>query len=239
MIALTNIKTWIAGGLAAAVLAVGGCTAATVVSTSASTSTSTGTAAAATVALTADHDASSDHTWDTSSEVAIDLSNPTATDGVTVQDGVITITAAGAYRFSGTLADGQVVVDTEDSGNVHLILDDASITNSDGSALVIDKADLALVVLADGTTNTLVDGSTYAATGDDDPNAALWSDPDLTILGDGTLNVTGNYNDGISSTDGLVILAGTINVTAKDDGIRGKDYLVVKGGTIASTSTER
>ena len=56
MNALTNMKTWIAGGLAAAVLAVGGCTAATVAGTTTTTSTSTGTSTSATLALTADHD---------------------------------------------------------------------------------------------------------------------------------------------------------------------------------------
>lgn len=236
MNALTNVKTWIAGGLAAVVLAVGGCTAATVAGTTTSTSTSTSASTSTTLALTADHDNDSDHTWDTSTEVTIDLSNPTTTDGVTVKDGVITITKAGAYRLSGTLADGQVVVDTEDSGSVHLILDNASITNNDGSAIVIDKAELALIVLADGTSNTVTDGSSYAATGDDDPNAAIWSDPDLTILGAGSLTVNANYNDGITSKDGLVIVSGTITVNAKDDGIRGKDYLVIKDGTIKVTS---
>ena len=48
------------------------------------------------------HYSAKDVTWDSSSEVTIDLSNPTATDGVTVSDGVITITKAGNYRLSGT-----------------------------------------------------------------------------------------------------------------------------------------
>lgn len=232
---LTNLKTWLAGGVAAALIGLAGC-AGVATTTTTTTTSSTSTATAATLALTADHDAEADHSWDTSKEVTIDLSSPKATDGVTVADGVITITAAGAYRLTGTLADGQVVVDTSDSGNVYLILDNASITNGDGSALAITNADLALVVLADGTTNSLTDGTSYAATGDDDPNAALYSTSDLTILGNGTLKVTSNYNDGITSKDGLVIVSGTITVTAKDDGIRGKDYLVIKDGTVEVTS---
>ncbi|MFT3970042.1 MAG: carbohydrate-binding domain-containing protein [Micropruina sp.] len=231
---LTNLKTWLAGGVAAAVIGLAGCAGMAAATTTTTTSTSTTTTAA--LALTANHDNEADHSWDTATEVAIDLSSPKATDGVTVSDGVITITAAGAYRLTGTLADGQVVVDTSDSGTVHLILDNASITNSDGSALAIMDADLAVVVLADGTTNSLTDGASYAATGDDDPNAALYSTSDLTILGNGTLDVTGNYNDGITSKDGLVIVSGTLNVTAKDDGIRGKDYLVIENGTIEVTS---
>ena len=48
--------------------------------------------------------------------------------------------------------------------------------------------------------------------------------------------MNGNYNDGITSKDGLVITDGTISVTAADDGIRGKDYLVVGGGTYDVTA---
>ena len=54
----------------------------------------------------------------------------------------------------------------------------------------------------------------------------------LSIYGDGTLTVKGNYNDGITSKDGLIISSGNISVSSADDGIRGKDYLVIKSGTI-------
>ena len=43
------------------------------------------------------HYSEQDLSWDTSSETAIDLSNPIATDGVTVEDGTLTITKAGTY----------------------------------------------------------------------------------------------------------------------------------------------
>ncbi|MBK8460491.1 MAG: carbohydrate-binding domain-containing protein [Micropruina sp.] len=238
---MNKFKLWIAAGLATIALGVTGCTvgtgvAATTGTTTTSTTTSTGSTAATT--LTADHDSTADHTWDASAEVAIDLSNPAATSGVTVSNGVITITQAGAYRLSGTLADGQVVVDTADSANVYLILDDASITNADGSALAILNAELALVVLPDGTTSTLTDGAGYAATGDDDPDAALYSASDLTILGGGALTVNGKFNDAINSRDGIVIVDGTITVNAVDDGIRGQDYVVVKDGTVNVTATD-
>ena len=39
----------------------------------------------------------------------------------------------------------------------------------------------------------------------------------------GGLTVSGNFNDGIASKDGLIIAGGVIQVTAVDDGIRGKD----------------
>ena len=165
-------------------------------------------------------------------EVAIDLDAPVAADGVTVDGSTITITAAGTYRLSGTLADGSVVVSTTDDGGVHLILDDASIGSSTTSPLQVLDADQ-VVVRLEGE-NVLTDTTAYADT--DEASAALFSSADLTITGDGSLTVDGNANDGIAAKDGLVIAGGTITVDAVDDGIRGKDYLVVTDGTLDITA---
>src|SRR6185369_5968343 len=117
-------------------------------------------------------------------------------------------------RISGTLTDGQVVVDTDDDGTVTLILDGADITSSTSAALFISDAKDATVVLADGSTNSLTDATTYVYpdADTDEPNAALFSTADLTISGGGALTVTGNADDGITSKDGLVIESGTITV---------------------------
>ena len=235
-------------------LALAGCSAGTTsVSSSSSissssSSTTSGSATATAVATTAGttvasvisydtHYDANDLTWDSSTEVTIDLSNPTATDGVTVDNGVITITAAGNYRLTGTLADGQVVVAAGEEDVVRLILDNASITNKDGAAIDAESANETIIYTEAGTTNTITDGSTYAATGTEDPDAALYARTDLTLAGEGTLKVTGNYGDGIASGDGLTIAGGTIDVTATDDGIKGKDYVDVLGGTINVTAT--
>ena len=229
-------------------LALAGCSAGTTASSSTSTTTSSSSAAATAVATASGttvasvisydtHYDADDLTWDASTEVTIDLSSPTATDGVTVENGVITITAAGNYRLTGTLADGQVVVAAGDEDVVRLILDNASITNSDGAAIDAESANETIIYTEAGTTNTVADGSTYAATGTEDPDAALYARTDLTLAGEGTLNVTGNYGDGIASGDGLTIAGGTVKVTAADDGIKGKDYVDILGGTIDVTAT--
>lgn len=184
------------------------------------------------------HFSQDDLSWDDSSVKTIDLSNPEATDGVTVKDGVITITAAGNYKLTGTLKDGQVVVAAGDQDMVRLILDNASITNSDGAAIDVQSADEVLLYSNSGTTNTVSDGSSYSATGDDDPNAAIYSKADLTIAGEGTLKVTGNYNDGVVSKDGLVIASGTLEVTVKNNGIKGKDYVDILDGNITVEASE-
>lgn len=191
------------------------------------------------VAITDNQDShfdSGDLEYDESTVVGIALDGASATgasDSVNVDGSTVTITAGGTYSLSGTLTDGEIIVDAADD-DVTLILEGVDITNDDGAAIAIMSADDAVVLLADGSTNQLTDGGIYvfADADTDEPNAALFSTADLTIAGDGELVVTGNYNDGIASKDGLAIEAGTISVIAADDGIRGKDYVIVDGGNI-------
>ncbi len=196
---------------------------------SANADTSEATAVASDADKTGAYDASAATTI-TASGGSAEVSGADA-GNVTVDGGTVTITGSGTYVVSGTL-DGQVVVNA-DKADVRLVLAGASITNTGGPAIDIQDAGSAVMVLAEGTTNTLADGSAYADTSEDAATAALFSSDTLTITGTGSLNVTGSYNDGISSKNGLVITGEpTITVDAVDDGVRGKDYLLVSSGSL-------
>lgn len=151
---------------------------------------------------------------------------------ITLGDEDVTITEPGTYILTGTLSNGQVLVDSSAEGKVRIVLSNANITNADGAAIDVRAADEVVVVLAEGTDNALTDGTGYDTSATDAADAALFSIADLTIGGTGSLTVTGNTGDGIASKDGLVVLGGTITVKAADDAIRGKDYLVVQDGTL-------
>ncbi len=184
-----------------------------------------------------DHEDSADYVWDSTSVVNITLNGNSITvnaSGVaTVDGGKITITSAGTYRISGSLTDGQITVDTDDEETIRLILNGVNIRCSTSSPIYILSAKKAIIILEENTANYVADSASYVLeAGEDEPNAAIFSKSDLTIFGSGSLNVNGNYNDGIASKDGLIIKSGTITVNAVDDGIRGKDYLVVKGGAV-------
>lgn len=154
--------------------------------------------------------------------------------GVQVNGSTATITAAGEYALSGTLNDGQIAVDTADAEPVVLVLNGVTLASSTSAPINIINAEEVAITLAAGTENRVSDAASYiypdATT--DEPNAAIFSKADLIINGEGSLVVEGNYNDGIASKDGLVIVSGNVTVTAADDGIRGKDYLLVRGGTV-------
>ncbi|MDO4568309.1 MAG: carbohydrate-binding domain-containing protein [Clostridia bacterium] len=142
-----------------------------------------------------------------------------------------TITEPGAYVLSGTLL-GRIIVDCAYSDPVILVLDGADIRCEGGSAIYVKKADKVVITLAEGSENYVSDSADYTLdTGDEnEPNAAIFSQDDLSINGSGALYVEGNYNNGIVSKDRLVIYGGNISVASVDDGIIGKDSLLIGGG---------
>ncbi|MCC6395644.1 MAG: carbohydrate-binding domain-containing protein [Bacteroidetes bacterium] len=192
-------------------------------------------------ANSADHELPADYVWDAAHVIPIVLNGTSvteSTDSATTDGSTVTITSGGTYILSGSLNDGQVLVNAPDDGTVRVILHGIDIRNSTTSPFAVTKAEKVVLILADNTVNVLTDASSYVFPDpdEDEPNAALFSKADLTICGNGSLTVKGNYNDGIASKDGLIIKSGTITVNAVDDGIRGKDYLIIKDGTVTVTS---
>lgn len=176
--------------------------------------TSTSTATTETLVQTKTSD-TADVDWDALETTEVDLT-----------DEGLNITEAGTYILSGETT-GQVTVNTE--GNVRIILNNATITSSEGAAISIENAEKTVLELADGTTNTVEDAATRS---DEEIDGAIYSSDDMIITGQGTLNVTANFEDGIVGKDDLWIESGTINVTSVDGGIRGKDSLTISGGAL-------
>ena len=199
--------------------------------------TSTSNAAAGQTLDAQTHYTNEDLTWDSSGEKTIDLANPTATDGVSVENGTITITSGGTYRLTGEYS-GQVKIEAAKTDTVRLVLDNAKITNSTGAAINVVSAAEAIIYTAAGTTNTVADEANYTATGDDDPDAAIYSTANLTLTGEGSLSVEGAYEEGIHTTGGLVIASGTLEVNAANTGIKGKDYVDITGGIVNVTAAQ-
>ncbi|MEQ9442134.1 MAG: carbohydrate-binding domain-containing protein [Cyclobacteriaceae bacterium] len=197
------------------------------------------TIAEATAENGGDHDNAADYSWDSSDATQIVLNGNSISvegSGASVNGSVVTITASGNYHISGSLADGQVIVDTEDENIVRLILDGVDISSASSAPIYVASAEKTMIVLADNTENYVTDSDSYVFEDpeEDEPDAAIFSKDDLTIFGNGALTVNGNYNEAIKSKDGLIIASGTIMVNSVDDGIQGKDYLIVKNGNITA-----
>jgi hypothetical protein len=189
-----------------------------------------------------DHEKDDDYTWDPDQSVGITLNRNSATvtgNGATAEGNIVTISAAGTYDVSGSLTDGRIVVQADADELVRLVLNGVEINCSTSAPITIKSAKKVILIVPDGTENTLTDGASYVYdnSAEEEPNAAVFSKADLSVTGGGSLTVNGRFNDGISSKDGLILRNCNLTVTAADDGIRGKDYLVIRGGTITVTAS--
>ncbi|WP_305303160.1 carbohydrate-binding domain-containing protein [Romboutsia ilealis] len=158
--------------------------------------------------------------------------------GAEVSNNKVTITKAGTYSVSGKIEDGQILVDAGAEDKVYLILNGADIKCSNSAPIYVKNAKKAIISLAGGTENNITDGETYMFEDEssNDPNAAIFSKDDMTIIGTGKLTVNANYNNGIASNDDLKIQSGNIVVNAKNNGIKGKDCINVTDGNITINS---
>ena len=169
---------------------------------------------------------------------------------VTANGGAVTISCGGEYDFSGSYSgsDAQILVNTaKTDSSVYLNMRGLTLTNTADAPIYVQKASKAFVVAKNGTTNTLSDGSsrtkTYNYTNDngeaktDTTGACIYAKDDLTIKGEGTLIVKGNYNNGIHTSNDLKVKNGLITVNAKNNGLKGKGSVEISGGTLNITAT--
>lgn len=178
-------------------------------------------------------------TWDETATTVV--LNGDAADitggGAAFANDTLSITAEGTYVLSGTL-NGGILVTVQNTEKVQLVLNGVTITNPVGPAIGITQADKVSLTLAAGTENTLTDGTAYAAELDSRLSACIASRDDLSINGDGSLTVVGNYNNGIDTSNDLTIAGGTITVTAKNNALKGNDSVSIFDGTLTITKSD-
>lgn len=177
-----------------------------------------------------------DASFDESSATKITLLGDSASvsgSGAAAEGSTVTISTAGTYIVSGNLADGSITVTTSENDKIQIVLNGVKIASSSGPAIDIQSADKCFITLAEGTQNSLSDGSVFTS---EDANACIYATCDLTINGSGSLDVSGNYRHGVFSKDDLVVYGGTINVSAVEDGLNGKDSVKIGAGDISIDS---
>ena len=166
--------------------------------------------------------------WDTARATRITLDGDEVSvfgGGAYAFDGSVMITGKGKYVISGTLTDGSVIVDTDSSAKIWIMLDGADITCSTGACFDVEQADKVFLTLAEGSDNRLTTAGFSEENRTAGMDGAVFSRDDLTINGSGSLTVTAAEESGIVCNDELVLTGGTITVDAAADALHVNDNL--------------
>lgn len=146
---------------------------------------------------------------------------------VTVSGSVVTVNAGGEYRFTGSVADGQICVNTVTEEKVTIVLDGVDIHNSTGPAIFINEAKKCTIKVREGSVNNLSDQSKNKAL-----DGVIYSNDTLRFKGNGTLNITAGNAHGICSDDDIIVENGNINIKSKKSGMIANDDITISGGDI-------
>ena len=151
----------------------------------------------------------------------------TSSKAVGVSGSKALISQEGVYIIRGTLNDGSIIVDADDTAKIQIILDNANLNSETHAAIYVMNANKVFITLAKGTTNTVKNGGKFQQTDENNVDAPIFSKQDITFNGTGSLVVESPAGHGIVAKDDLVIAGGNYKVTALGHAIDANDSIRV------------
>ncbi len=173
--------------------------------------------------------------YDREKSVSIQLNGDSVTcssDAVKIAGTTVTITEEATYILSGTLNDGQIIVNADDSAKLQLVFNGVTINSATSAPLYIPEADKVFVTLAADSTNTLSNGGSFTAIDENNIDAVIFSKQDLTLNGEGALSVSSPAGHGIVSKDDLVITSGSYTVQSASHGLDANDSVRIANASV-------
>lgn len=175
-----------------------------------------------------DRDCQANYVESKSAKIQLNKDSATSSsDAVQISGSTVTITDEGTYILSGTLEDGMVIVNTDKSDKVQLVLDNVAIHSETCAPIYILQSDKVFITMAEGSENTLENGGTFTAIDENNIDAVIFSKEDLTLNGSGTLTITSPAGHGVVSKDSLKITGGSYDVNCASHAISGKDDVCI------------
>ncbi len=155
---------------------------------------------------------------------------------VDIDDNTITITGEDVFYITGSLTNGQIIVDADSGDKIQLVLDNVSINCDTSASIYVKNAKKVIITLAENSTNTLSNKSEFVAIDDNNVNGVIYSKDNLTLNGKGTLTVDAKYGNGVVCNDDLVIASGIYNITSENKhAIKANDSVLISDGEINLT----
>ena len=138
------------------------------------------------------------------------------------------------YTFSISSNYRQIYVKAPDK-TIIIELNGVTIENSDNSPIFVQDCENIEISAKKNSINNVKDtrptigNIEYSSQG----KGAIWvNNGDLKLKGAGTLNISGNYLNGIHCKDDVKVQKETLNINAVGHGIRGNDSVTITSGTI-------
>ena len=172
----------------------------------------------------------------------IQLSDSGATSSakdVSIVGNRIMITDGGEYKVTGSLSDGQIIVDAEKE-DVEILFEDVSLKSETSAPIYIKEAKEVQLSFAANSTNVFqnTDGLVYTDVQKQEPNSVIFSASDLILKGadSARVEIIARFGDGINADEDLEIKKINMAIEAEDDGIRGKNSVEIKESDIVITA---
>ncbi|MBQ8002863.1 MAG: carbohydrate-binding domain-containing protein, partial [Clostridia bacterium] len=162
----------------------------------------------------------------------INVTDMTVTgEGVSVEENVVRITAGGDFTVIGE--NDNVMIHVNTKYKVKLRLEGVKISNPSNPVIFFENSEKSLITISKGTENYITDGEEYAL----EAKAAVFSNDDIEIKGEGKLYVTSKAHHALASDDDIKIEEGTmVLVSEKKDGIHANNTIKITGGNISVTA---
>ena len=155
----------------------------------------------------------------------------------TIKSNVLALNSNSEYTISGSCSECQIEVAKQISATI--TLKSITIDNSQTGPFVIKKGAIVNLILSGES--TITDNETNEESSDFEGAAIKFkSSSNLTISGDGKLNIIGNIKNGIkgASESNLIINGGTLNVKAVNNAIAADNSVTINDGTFIIETTE-
>lgn len=163
-----------------------------------------------------------------------DNASQSESTNVEINGNAITIKAEGVYVLNGSLSDGQIIVNADDTAKIQLVLNGADI-NCNTSAAIYCKGAHKLFVTTTADSK-LTNKNDFVAIDDEDIDAVIYSKSDLTLNGSKRLSINASYGNCVVSNDDLTIASGEYTFTAENHTIKANDSVAITNATLNLTA---
>ncbi len=146
-----------------------------------------------------------------------------STSSVTIEDTTVTISNEGVYELQGTSNEASIYVNASSDDVVTLILNNLSLSSSEGPIIYVENAEKVIVQVLSDTINVLSDLSETEY----EKDAVIYAKDNLTINGTGRLSIEAGLQKGIKVNDDLIVYGTTLSISSDGHAIKANDSITM------------